>query len=249
MYETTRYLAAGDHALVMEFGNEITDAINQKIRAMSLAIEQDQLPGISELVPTYRSMMIHYDPLVISGKELTQQLQRLEQQLAGIQLPPPQVTVIPTLYGGDYGPDLATVAGHNQLTEAAVIEKHTSREYLIYMLGFTPGFPYLGGMDPAIATPRLATPRTKIRGGSVGIAGSQTGIYSIDSPGGWQLIGWTPVPLYDPQAATPILLKAGNYVKFEAITEADYEAMKPRLESRTYTCREYPYPSGGAAHA
>lgn len=236
MYEKTRYLVAGDKALVMEFGNEISDAINGKIRAMSLAIQQKKFSGITEIVPTYRSMMVHYDPRVISYQQLKDGMKELEQELKNIQLPAPEVIVIPTLYGGEYGPDMETVMTHNGLSQEEVVEIHTSRNYLIYMIGFTPGFPYLGGMDERIATPRLETPRTKIKGGSVGIAGSQTGIYSIDSPGGWQLIGWTPVPLYDPEAQNPILLKAGNYVRFEAITEEEYEAIKPQIDNRSYQC-------------
>lgn len=245
MYEKTRYLVAGDKALVMEFGNEISDAINGKIRAMSLAIDQKKIPGITEIVPTYRSMMIHYDPTVLPFRQLKEGMEMLEKDLENIQLPAPEVMVIPTLYGGEYGPDMETVMAHNGLSLEEVVEIHTSRNYLIYMIGFTPGFPYLGGMDERIATPRLETPRTKIKGGSVGIAGSQTGIYSIDSPGGWQLIGWTPVPLYDPDARIPILLKAGNYVRFEAITEEKYEEIKPLIDNRTYQCRVEPLSKGG----
>ncbi|RQD72241.1 MAG: 5-oxoprolinase subunit PxpB [Tindallia sp. MSAO_Bac2] len=244
MYESTRYLVAGDRALVMEFGNEISTTINEKIRAMSIAIDQKNVAGISEIVPTYRSLMIHYDPLVITFNNLKEQMMELEKELKNIELPAPDVMIIPVLYGGEYGPDMTTVMEHNSLTEEDVIKIHTSRDCLIYMLGFTPGFPYLGGMDERIATPRLETPRTKIKGGSVGIAGKQTGIYSIDSPGGWQLIGWTPVPLYDPELENPFLLKAGNYVRFEAITEEEYQEIKPQIENRTYQCKVMPLDGG-----
>lgn len=245
MYEKTRYLAAGDRALVLEFGNEISEDVNRKVRSMTLAIEQKRLPGITEKVPTYRSLMVHYDPVVTGYHQLLEVLEKLESELHQLQMPAPQVTVIPILYGGDYGPDMPTVMNHNGLSQEEVIRIHTSRDYLIYMIGFTPGFPYLGGMDERIATPRLATPRTKIKGGSVGIAGSQTGIYSIDSPGGWQLIGWTPVPLYDPEADNPFLLKAGNYVRFESITEDQYEAIRLLIENRTYQCRIISLEEGG----
>ena len=241
MYEKTRYLVAGDKALVMEFGNEISDDINGKIRAMSMAIQQKKIPGITEMVPTYRSMMVHYDPEVLSFQQLKDQMEKLEQELKNIQLPAPEVIVIPTLYGGDYGPDMATVMAHNGLSQQEVVEIHTSRNYLIYMIGFTPGFPYLGGMDERIATPRLETPRTKIKGGSVGIAGSQTGIYSIDSPGGWQIIGWTPVPLFDPAAEQPFLLKAGNYVRFTSISQKECAHIQDQLSQKEYHCQTHRY--------
>ncbi|MCC5910401.1 MAG: 5-oxoprolinase subunit PxpB [Clostridiaceae bacterium] len=245
MYNKTKYLIAGDRALVMEFGNCISEEINEKIRAMTIAIETKNIEGVVELVPTYRSLMVHYNPLIIEYTVLLTTLQALEEELENIELPAPQIIEIPTLYGGDYGPDIETVAQHNALTVEEVIQTHTSGEYLIYMLGFTPGFPYLGGMDKKIATPRLQSPRTKIKGGSVGIAGSQTGIYSIDSPGGWQLIGWTPVKLYDENAEKPILLKAGNYIKFKEIDEKEYKRIAPSINDGTYQCKSYPKAQGG----
>lgn len=248
MYEKTKYLIAGDKALVMEFGNNISEEINNKIRSMTVAIETQNIKEIVELVPTYRSLMIHYNPLKISYDELANTLKELEKELEGIELPAPQVVEIPTLYGGEYGPDIENVAKHNHLSIEEVIKIHTSKEYLIYMLGFTPGFPYLGGMDERIATPRLESPRTKITGGSVGIAGGQTGIYPIDSPGGWQLIGRTPVPLYDPQRETPILLKAGNYISFKSIDEKEYREIEEAVKKGAYHCKSYPKKEGDDHH-
>ena len=240
MYKETKYLQAGDQALNMEFGNEISQEINRKIRAITLAIEREKIEGIVEVVPTYRSLMIHYDPLEIEYKKLVGTLKKLESNLANIDLPAPEVIEIPTLYGGEYGPDIENVAKHNQLSVKEVIKIHTSKEYLIYMLGFTPGFSYLGGMDQRIATPRLQSPRTKIPGGSVGIAGEQTGIYPIDSPGGWQLIGRTPLNLFDPKDKDPILLKAGNYVAFKPIDEEEYKKIEEEIENGAYRCYRYP---------
>lgn len=234
MYTQTKYLVAGDSALVMEFGNSISAEINNRIRSVCIAIENSKIDGITEIVPTYRSLMIHYNPMVIGYDALIERLETLEGQLENIDLPLPVIYEIPTLYGGEYGPDIENVARHNNLTLEEVIKIHTSRDYLIYMLGFTPGFPYLGGMDERIATPRLSTPRTKINGGTVGIATSQTGIYPIDSPGGWQLIGRTPLRLYDPYRENPILLKAGNYVRFVSIDRKEYEKIEQEVGRGVY---------------
>ena len=235
---------AGDKALTMEFGNSISKEVNNKIRSITVAIETRNIKGIVELVPTYRSLMIHYNPLKISYDELINALKQLEIQLETIELPAAQVVEIPTLYGGEYGPDIENVANHNQLKLEDVINIHTSNEYLIYMLGFTPGFPYLGGMDPKIATPRLESPRTKINAGSVGIAGGQTGIYPIDSPGGWQIIGRTPIPLFDSQREIPILLKAGNYIIFRSIGENEYKEIEEAVKKGTYHYKSYPKKGG-----
>lgn len=240
VHRETKYLIAGEKALVIEFGNKIREEINSEVRAMMIAIEKEKIEGIVEMTPTYRSLMIHYDPLKKDYSTLLKELKELENQLNDIEIPSPEVIEIPTLYGGAYGPDIENVAKHNDLTIDEVIKLHTSKEYLIYMLGFTPGFPYLGGMDEKIATPRLKTPRTKISVGSVGIAGSQTGIYPIDSPGGWQLIGKTPLKLYDAYRDIPILLQSGNYIRFVAIDEDTYKKIEEDIHNNTYVYKKYP---------
>ena len=154
--------------------------------------------------------------------------------LSSIPIPPPTVIEIPVLYGGEMGPDIENVAEHNHKTVEEVIKIHTSEEYLIYMIGFIAGFPYLGGMSKEIATPRLKSPRVKIEGGSVGIAGEQTGIYPVASPGGWQLIGRTPLKLYDADREKPVLLEAGQYIKFAAVTEEEYKMIEKEVEDGTY---------------
>ena len=187
-----RYLVSGDSAVCVEFGNEISPEINRKIRAFKIALEKEQIEGIVETVPTYRSLLVVYEPETVSFGELTKRFGEVMKHIGSVQIPPPTVVEIPVLYGGEMGPDLEFVAEHNHMTPDEVIRLHTSEEYLIYMLGFIAGFPYLGGMNKKIATPRLKSPRVKIEGGSVGIAGEQTGIYPVASPGGWQLIGRTP---------------------------------------------------------
>lgn len=235
-----RFLLTGDTSLCVEFGNEISNEINKQIRAFNIALANSKIPGIVETVPTYRSLMVHYDPGVILYGSLVKKLQGLLGQLDSIEIPPSEVLEIPVLYGGEEGPDLAFVAEHNGKTPEEVIKIHTSTEYLIYMLGFTPGFTYLGGMSDEIATPRLKTPRVKIPAGSVGIAGSQTGVYPIDSPGGWQLIGRTPVKMYDPNRETPILPEAGQYIKFYAIDKAEYDRIAALEEQGGYEVKRHP---------
>ena len=235
--EQPRFLLTGDTSLSVEFGNEISEAINRRIRAFGLALEAASIPGVTELVPTYRSMMIHYDPEVIGYEALKARLTAVLGGLDQVALPPSQVLEIPVLYGGEAGPDLAFVAEHAGLTPEEVIARHTRPEYLIYMLGFTPGFTYLGGLDERLNTPRLAQPRVSIPAGSVGIAGSQTGVYPIASPGGWQLIGRTPVRMYDPHRAVPILPKAGQYIHFYPIDQAEYDRIAALEAGEGYTCR------------
>lgn len=243
--ENVRFLLTGDTSLTVEFGNEISPAINSRIRAFNIALENSGIEGIVETVPTYRSLMVHYDPGVVLYDALVKKLQKLLGQLDSIAIPPSEVLEIPVLYGGEYGPDLAFVAEHAGKTEQEVIDIHTSTEYLIHMLGFTPGFTYLGGMSEEIATPRLTTPRVKIPAGSVGIAGAQTGVYPIDSPGGWQLIGRTPVRMYDPDREVPILPRAGQYIKFYAIDQAEFDRIAALEAGEGYLCRRHPREEAG----
>ena len=192
------------------------------------------MPVIYELIPTYRSLLIQYNPLERERDSLIEKLSEIEKDLGAIDLPKPRIVEIPTIYGGEFGEDLGFVAEHNGLSEDQVIKIHSSIDYRIYMLGFTPGFSYLGGMSEKIAAPRLKTPRTKIPGGSVGIAGKQTGIYPMESPGGWQLIGRTPDKLYDPSSETPIILQAGDYIRFIPIDKDEYDYIHDLAEKKQY---------------
>lgn len=234
MYNKTKFLPAGDSSLVMEFGNSIDPLINSKIRNMANILNQTPVEGIVEIIPTYRSILIIYNSIEIGYDELVNHLIELENSLGEGATGEIRIVEIPTVYGGEYGPDIEFVAKHNNLTVDEVIKIHTSRDYLLYMLGFTPGFGYLGGMSEKIATPRLQNPRTKIPAGSTGIAGSQTGIYPIDSPGGWQLIGRTPIKLYDPLSDPPVLLNAGDYIRFVPISEEKYKEIENLVKENKY---------------
>lgn len=224
--EAMRILTVGDCAVSVEFGQEISLEINHKVMALKMVLEREPIRGIVELIPTYCSLLIQYDPMDLRYGQLRDKLEALVTQLDEVEMPPKQVVEIPVAYGGEYGPDLGEVARAHNISEEEVIKLHSEPEYPIYMLGFVAGFPYLGGMNKAIATPRKKSPRLKIEAGSVGIAGEQTGIYSVESPGGWQIIGRTPLKLYDVNRNEPVLLKAGQYIKFKPITKEEFRAME-----------------------
>jgi len=212
-------LPAGDEGLLIEFGNEIHLDTHHRVYAMARALEEAAIRGVEEIIPSYRSLLVPYDPLVISFKGLKDQVKSIEKDLSHTEIPEHRRVEIPTLYGGEFGSDLDFVATHHGLTPEEVIRIHCSQGYLVYMLGFTPGFPYLGGNLEEIATPRLKTPRIKVPAGSVGIAENQTGIYPIESPGGWRIIGRTPCKLFNPLRPPHFLLAAGDMVRFIPIDE------------------------------
>lgn len=230
-----RILTAGDGCVVIEFGNTIDMNVNSSVTAFGASVSGLSMAGIRDVVPTYRSLAVYFDPETVEPDYLYAKLEEMatadcpENRLASRR-----IMVIPTLYGGEHGPDLADVAAYTKLSEKEVIRRHTTTECYCYMLGFTPGFSYLGGMDLALETPRLKNPRELIPGGSVGIAGKQTGIYSIDSPGGWRLIGRTPMLIFDPQRDPAIFLKAGMWVRFRAIERDEYEEIAAQSRARVY---------------
>ena len=217
----------GDCAISIDFGQVIDPKINRQIRQVIEQIKVLQLDGIIELVPTYCALLVQYDAMVYSYSDICRILEpTLQESVTDSANELVTIVEIPTVYGGEFGPDLGFVASHNHLSEAEVVSIHSGTDYLVYMLGFIPGFTYLGGMDPRIATPRLSSPRTLIPAGSVGIAGEQTGTYPSDSPGGWQIIGRTPVTMYDMSKEQAALLQAGDYVRYVSIDENEFHRVK-----------------------
>lgn len=222
---------AGDQAVLVEFENTISQENNERVRNLTRLAEQEAENGFGEVILGYRSVLIHYDPVKMSFDQVKEKLEGWEENSSSTDSAPGRIVRIPVLYGGEYGPDLEDVAEHNGLSQDEVISLHSGGDYLVYFLGFTPGYPFMGGMSPKISTPRLPSPRVKIPAGSVGIANNQTGIYPVQSPGGWRLIGRTPLRLYDPEGENPFLLESGDAVRFEQITEAQFKEIENNSQS------------------
>ena len=211
----------GDSALLITLGDEIDSRLNGRVHALTSLIDSAPLTGIRETVPAYATLLVHYDPLALTYSQLAEWIRERLDQTESALTRKPRLVEVPTRYGGASGADLEAVAASHALTAADVIRLHSGRDYLVYMMGFTPGFPYMGKLDESIVTPRLETPRTLVKAGTVAIAGAQTGIYPLDSPGGWRLIGWTPLTLFDPASESPFLFAPGDSVRFVTMENED----------------------------
>lgn len=209
-----RIVPMGDSALLIQLGDEIDVATNQRIHRLSALISTSPFVGFIETVPAYTTLLIHYDPLTTSLAQVGRYARQKIAQIDDWTAQKPKQVDVPTIYGGDHGIDLDAVARHCGLHIEDVIRIHSETIYTVFMMGFTPGFPYMGKLEDAIVVPRLDRPRTQVKAGTVAIAGLQTGIYSIDSPGGWQLIGWTPLQLFSPESEMPFLFSPGDRVRF-----------------------------------
>lgn len=230
-----RYLICGDSALTVEFSNKMSQSVNRIIRFVSLSLDKSKTKGIIECVPTFCSLTVYYNPLKITAKKIEKTIETIIASYKEETAEKKHVFVLPVCYQGEFAPDIDFVCKHSALSRQEVINIHCGTDYLIYMLGFLPGFPYLGGLDKRIATPRLDTPRTIIPPGAVGIGGEQTGVYPLASPGGWRLIGRTPVKLYDPNRAEPILYSAGDYIRFRSVDVSEYNLILSEVNSGTYS--------------
>ncbi|WP_026564859.1 5-oxoprolinase subunit PxpB [Bacillus sp. UNC41MFS5] len=227
----------GDSALVIQLGDGISPAIHEKVKNLSNLLEKEPFTGLIESVPSYNSLTIYYNPVSVymsstvreassPYKKVSAIILALLDKLGTSETPEQRLLTIPVLYGGEFGPDLEYVASYHGLSVEEVIQIHSSNDYLVYMIGFAPGFPFMGGMDERIATPRKDSPRLAIAPGSVGIAGKQTGIYPLETPGGWQIIGRTPLDLFLPELSPPTMLQSGDRIRYVPITLEEYAAYK-----------------------
>lgn len=227
----------GDTALLLELGDKIDEKTHTRVQAAWQALVAAPLPGVSEVVPAYTTVTVFYDPVKVvaagaSPLEISDWLKIAVQER--LKNPPkmekitPRTVEVPICYGGDFGPDLAMVAKQTKLSPEEVIKRHSKAEYLVYLIGFAPGFPYLGGLPKELQVPRHAKPRMSVLPGSVGIAGEQTGIYPLGTPGGWNLIGRTPLQMFQPHLEPPVLLRAGDRVKFRPISAEEFANQEAR---------------------
>jgi KipI family sensor histidine kinase inhibitor len=221
--DVPRLLNAGENCIVVEFGDDIDPGVNARVHALRKKIEARPFPGFIETVPTYRSLAVCFDALRAGPRgRLEKLLLDASEDLTANERTEEELLIVPVCYEGDLAPDLERVASHTGLPVGEIVRRHSARDCYCYMLGFVPGYSYLGGMDPSLETPRLKEPREKIPAGSVGIGGKQTGIYPIDTPGGWNLIGTTPLRMFDPARDPAIFLNAGMWVRFVPIDKGEF---------------------------
>jgi inhibitor of KinA len=223
--ETFRVVPAGDSALMVEFEERIDPVVNARAIGAAEGIQNAAIAGVRDVVPAYRSVAVYFDPLRTDYDRLLQEVHRHSRCPSVPAASGVAPLRIPVCYGGELGPDLADVARFGHITEREVISIHAATSYRVFMLGFVPGFAYMGLVDARIAAPRHPTPRVRVPAGSVGIAGVQTGVYPAETPGGWQLIGRTPLKPFDAARADPFLMKAGDAVQFYAIDRGEYDRL------------------------
>ena len=228
MLSNLRLIPMGDRALVIEFGDRPSPELSARIAAAAQQMRASPPPGVLDIVPAYTTLALYYDPVLIGVgttpyEALIQKIETWLHAQAEAKMPQGRLVEIPVCYGGGFGEDLDEVARQHGLTPEAVATIHAGTEYRVYMLGFVPGFAYLGDLDARIATSRRDTPRPRVPAGSVAIGGAQTGVYPLETPGGWQLIGRTPLRMFSPDSEPPCLLRAGDTVRFVAISRAEFD--------------------------
>jgi inhibitor of KinA len=220
-----RVLTAGDSTLVVEFDERIDEAVNRQVVALATTISEAALEGVRDVVPAYRSLAVYFDPLTIDRAALAARISAFETASGDPEASAASPVRVPVCYGQSFGPDLADVAAFGGMSEADAVALHAQRVYRVYMLGFLPGFAYMGAVDERLAMPRRSTPRLEVAAGSVAIAGPQTGIYPMTSPGGWQIIGRTPLRIFEASRSDPFLLHPGDSVQFHPIGEREFSEL------------------------
>lgn len=244
LYPRPRLRPLGDAAIRIGIGEGIDPSVHRRVRAACLALDRARLPGVLECVPTYEAVTVFYRPYVARYADLEGAIEATLADLREGEVPAGRRFTLPVRYGGPWGPDLDSVASSRGMSPEEVIEVHQGAAYRVYLIGFAPGFPYLGGLPERLWTPRLETPRTSVPAGSVGIGGEQTGVYPLETPGGWRIIGRTPVPLYDPARTPPALLAAGDFVRFRSVATEEYRDVEDRVSRRTYAVESEPEEGG-----
>ena len=225
----------GDSALLVVAGNSVSPQINSQVRGLIREIREKDWPGIQEMVPSYSSLVIHFNPLVLSFSAIESLICDVWDLAAAVEERSGKIISIPTLYGGNFGPDIEEVSELTGFSTEEVIEKHSGVNYLVYALGFSPGFPYLGGLDESLKCARLSSPRLNVPAGSVAIADLQTGIYPVASPGGWRIIGRTPIKIFDHLRNSPSLIDPGDFIKFEPLhDEKMYRDIENQVTEDTF---------------
>ena len=221
-----RFLPASDQSLLVSFGEAITLQAHQQVVRLLRLLEAEPVAGVRNLHPGYASLLVKFDALHLEHDELEAALRTYLKRLDHVPVSEPRHIEIPVSYGGEFGPDLEDVCGLQGMTPDQVVELHTASTYVVYFLGFVPGFAYLGELPEALVTPRLAVPRRSVPAGSVGIAGSQTGVYPFSTPGGWRLLGRTPIQMFQPESHALSFLSIGDRVRFVPISPQQFEAAK-----------------------
>jgi inhibitor of KinA len=225
-HEGARFVRSSDQSLLVYFGQQITLEAHERVRKLLRLLEMEPVAGVMNLHPAYCSVLIKFDAMKQRHEELEAVLRKYLDRLEKVNLPEPRQVELPVCYGGEFGPDLDEVAALHKVTAEQLIELHTATTYLVYFLGFVPGFAYLGKLHEALVTPRLAMPRKKVPAGSVGIAGSQTGVYPFETPGGWRLLGRTPIAMFSARHEGSSLLSIGDRVRFVPISRQQFDGLE-----------------------
>lgn len=231
-----RFLLAGDTALIVEFGDRVDRALSDGVLALSARVRACAIPGVVETVPTYRSLLVHYDPRVTDSARIQTEIRKLLAEGGG-EGAPARLWRIPACYAPHHAPDLQDVAERAGISVEEVVRIHSSTRFHVYMVGFVPGFPYMGDLPPPLTLPRRTDPRVRVPAGSIAIAVGQTAIYPVESPGGWHLIGATPIRVFDPSAPSPALFSPGDQVRFDPVDVSEFDAIAAEVEQGTYRVR------------